>query len=85
MDVDARAFGQMEGKVNALQVMLEEQNKVLAKQSEVIEKMASKLGEMDETLSQAKGSWRTLIWISGAVAGLAGGLAWIFQHISFKG
>ncbi len=76
MDVDARAFGQLEGEVKALHAMLTEQNKTLAMLQVQIE-------ELSHTLSEAKGGWRTLVWIGGASAAFATAVSWILQHIVF--
>jgi prefoldin subunit 5 len=74
MDIDARAFGYLEGEVKAIVKTLEEQNKTLAA-------LTKELGEIKTTLSEAKGGWKTLVWIGGASATAAGCVTWIMQHL----
>ena len=75
MDIDARAFGQLEGEVKALGLMMIEQNKTLAS-------LNAQLYEVRQTLSEARGGWRTLLWIGGAAAAASSALTWLLH--SFK-
>lgn len=84
MDIDARAFGQLEGEVKALAQMLEQQNKTLESQNETLESLIRQLAAVSTTLSEARGGWKTLLWIAGASASAAGFISWILQHITFK-
>lgn len=77
MDIDARAFGQLEGKVEALTLAMAEQNKVLEQQNKT-------LADISSTLSQAKGGWKTLLWLAGTSATAAGAVTWALQHLMFK-
>lgn len=74
MDIDARSFGQLEGKVEAL-------TKMVADQKSTLEKLNSQLSEVSQTLSEAKGGWRTLLWIGGASASASAGLTWIIHQL----
>lgn len=88
MDIDARAFGQLEGEVKALAAALEAQNKMFeatsASQNQALAGLAQELAEVSKTLSEARGGWRTLIWIAGASASAAGAVTWVLQHITFR-
>jgi uncharacterized coiled-coil protein SlyX len=84
MDIDARAFGQLEGEVKALAQTLEAQNKTLEAQNATMEAMKRQMDAISATLSEARGGWKTLIWIAGASASAAGVLTWLLQHVSFK-
>lgn len=84
MDIDARAFGQLEGEVKALGSMLESQNKTLEAQNKTLESLTSQLAEVSHTLAEARGGWRTLLWIAGASASAAGVVTWFLQHLTFK-
>lgn len=74
MDIDARAFGQLEGEVKALHQMMTEQNKTLSLVTE-------QLSEVRQTLSEAQGGWRTLLWIGGAAASASAGLTWLIHQL----
>ena len=74
MDIDARAFGQLEGEVKALHLMLAEQNKTLAA-------LSVQLDEVTKTLAEAQGGWKTLLWIGGAAAAASSAVTWALQHI----
>jgi hypothetical protein len=83
MDIDARAFGQLEGDVKALRETLEVQNKTLEAQNAVLATVTRDLSEIKTTLSEARGGWKTLIYIGGASATAASAVTWIMQHIRF--
>jgi phage shock protein A len=74
MDIDARAFGQLEGEVKAISQTLEAQNKTLAA-------VTKELSEIKTTLSEARGGWKTLIYIGGASAAAASAVTWVLQHL----
>lgn len=73
-NIDARAFGRLEGEVQNLHTMLESQNKTLAV-------LTIQLQEVRNTLAEAKGGWRALVLIGGASAAAATGVQWLLQHI----
>ena len=84
MDIDARAFGQLEGEVKALAGMLAQQNDTLAQQNAALSLLTTKLDAVSTTLSEARGGWRTLLWLSGASAAVAGLVTWALQHMAFR-
>jgi hypothetical protein len=88
MDIDARAFGQLEGEVKALAQTLETQNLTQASQmlaiTKTLEAQNVELAAIKTTLSEARGGWKTLVFIGGAAASAATGLTWVLQHITFR-
>ncbi len=84
MDIDARAFGQLEGEVKALAMTLDAQNKTLEQQNVALAAVSKELGEIKTTLSEARGGWKALVWIAGVSATAAGAVTWILQHITFR-
>ena len=84
MDIDARAFGQLEGEVKALKLAMDAQNETLEKQNSALADLAKELAKVSTTLAEARGGWRTLIWIAGASASAAGVVTWVLQHITFR-
>jgi hypothetical protein len=77
MDIDARAFGQLEGEVKALHAMLLDQNKALAA-------LTLQLDQVNRTLAEAKGGWKTLVWLGGVSAAASSLLTWAVAHVPFK-
>jgi len=74
MDIDARAFGQLEGKVEALQVMMAAQNVTLST-------LTVQVDLVNKTLAEAKGGWKTLVWLGGVSATSSAALTWAVQHL----
>lgn len=46
--------------------------------------MTRKLDEVLDALKEAKGGWRAMMWIAGAVASVAAAVTWGLQHIQIK-
>lgn len=70
MDIDARAFGQLEGQVIALTSMVATQSKMLGDQNEVLARLNVKIDNLSATMSEAKGGWRTVVWLTGIAASI---------------
>jgi uncharacterized coiled-coil protein SlyX len=83
MDIDARAFGQLEGQVAALHQMMAAQNTTLALQNEALVKLNAKLDQLSHTMSEAKGGWKTLLWLGGMAATIGGLVTWAASHLPF--
>ncbi len=49
------------------------------------ELMDKQLSDIVHILSEAKGGWRTLMWVGGACSVASGALAWLATHITWKG
>jgi hypothetical protein len=84
MDIDARAFGQLEGQVLALTTMMASQSKTLADQNDVLARLNVKIDLLSNTMSEAKGGWRTVMWLTGVAASLGGFATWFATHIPFS-
>jgi len=80
MDIDARAFGQLEGQVLALTTMLATQSKTLADQNGVLDRLNAKIDHLNMTMSEARGGWRTVVWLTGIAATVGGVLTWALSH-----
>lgn len=50
-----------------------------------IEAMQEQLAQVLTALSEAKGGWRTLMWLGGAAATAGGLVVWALTHLQFKG
>lgn len=71
--IDPREFGRLEGAVAALKTELDS---VKLKQAQ----MDVKLDLVLDKLSEAKGGWRTLMWLGGAAATVGAALSWFASH-----
>lgn len=74
MDIDARDFGRLEGEVAALHQMMTAQNVTLAQ-------LSVQVDVVSRTLSEARGGWKTLLWIGGAAAAASSAVTWALQHL----
>ena len=74
MDIDARAFGQLEGEVKALHAMLAEQNKTLAS-------LSIQLDAVNKTLSELSGGRKALFWLGGAAVAASSFVTYLLQHM----
>lgn len=46
--------------------------------------MSDKLDEVLKTLQEARGGWRTLMWLSGAASALGGAIVWLLSNFQLK-
>ena len=67
MNTDSERIGRLDERMKALERDMSDVDK--------------KLGQILDTLSEARGGWRTLMWLGGAAAALGGFVAWALQHI----
>lgn len=47
-------------------------------------KMAATLVDIQRTLSEARGGWRTLMWVGGAAATAGSLITWFLAHMSWR-
>lgn len=50
-------------------------------QTEKLEAMQQQLTQVLEALSEAKGGWRTLMWLGGAAATFGAMVSWMLTHV----
>lgn len=81
MDIDARAFGRLEGEVKALTQMMQAQNRILESQNVAMEAMKVQMDSIRSTLSEARGGWKVLAAIGGASATAAAAASWVVTHL----
>jgi len=53
-------------------------------QTERLELMQAQLAQVLNALSEAKGGWRTLMWLGGASAAMGGLISWVLTHVRFS-
>jgi hypothetical protein len=73
-DINAREFGQLEAEVRNLK-------RIVEIQAETLKEMNRELETISHTLSEAKGGWRTILWLSGASATIGATITWAASHI----
>lgn len=75
--IDLKEYGMLVGQVERLTNDIEALQIQLAATN-------SKLDSIMQTLNQAQGGWKTLMWVGGAAASVATGVNWALEHLSFK-
>lgn len=50
----------------------------------VVREMRDAMRGMSETMAEARGGWKTLIWIGTSCASMGAGLTWLAEHILRK-
>lgn len=78
MPIDAQEFGRLQAQVQQLL----DSDKV---KTQMLTEMAEALHAMQLQMAEAKGGWRTLVFLGGAAASLGGALSWALQHFAGKG
>jgi len=49
-----------------------------------MEAMEERMESMERQLAEARGGWRTLVWLGGASASLGAGVAWVLSHVRLQ-
>lgn len=73
-EIDPRDFGRLESEVSALRASV-------GAQTDALVKMTIRLEAITDTLAEARGGWRTLLWIGGAAASIGGLVSWALAHL----
>ncbi len=74
---DSLQIARLEERVQTIVRDMEAQNVKL-------EAMSAQLDRVLSTLSEARGGWKTLMWIGGASASAGGLVSWALNHLTFK-
>lgn len=77
-EIDPRAFGRLESEVESLK-------ELVRAQTIAMNLMNERLNTMNNTLSEARGGWRTIMLIGGSAASLGGLLSWALTNTTIKG
>lgn len=56
----------------------------LEKLDERMELMDARMEAMERQLAEARGGWRTLVWLGGAAASLGAGMSWVLSHVRLQ-
>jgi hypothetical protein len=51
---------------------------------ETLVKMDERLELMERQLAEARGGWRTLMWLGGSVAALSSAVTWAVSHVRLQ-
>jgi hypothetical protein len=74
---DSLQIARLEERLQTVVRDMEQQNEKLAT-------MGAQLDKVLATLSEARGGWKTLMWIGGASASAGGFVSWALNHLTFK-
>lgn len=76
--IDPTEFGRLQAQVQ--QLLDSDRAK-----TDLLAEMSALLHAMQLQLAEAKGGWRTLMFLGGAAASLGGVLSWALTHLTGKG
>ncbi len=71
--------------IAVLQQQMRTVNEQMAKMEKSLEALIDKLEEVSITLTEARGGWRTLMWLGGAAAGVGSAFTWVMTHVKWSG
>ena len=77
-DIDPQEIGRLQAQVE----MLIESNRI---NTATLETMSEAVHAMQFQMAEAKGGWRTLVFLGGAAASLGGAISWMLSHVTGKG
>ena len=70
-------IARLETNVAHLTTMVEE---LKISNKAIVDKFDEKFGEVQKTLSEAQGGWKTLLLIGGAAGSIGAGFSWVASH-----
>lgn len=76
-EINPRDFGRLESEVESLKELVRAQTAAIAA-------LNAQMATLNAMLSEARGGWRTLVWIGGAAASVGGAVGWVLSHIPIK-
>lgn len=68
--IDRRDYGILEQKVSQL--------------TDDVQSLKKTVESMRDMMQQARGGWKTLMWVGGTAAAVGTGIGWVLQHLSMK-
>jgi hypothetical protein len=76
--IDPQEFGRLQAQVDQLL----ESNRI---NTATLETMSEAVHSIQLQMAEAKGGWKTLVFLGGAAASLGGAVSWVLAHITWKG
>ncbi len=70
--------------IAVLQQQMVTMREQMGKMDRTLDTITGKLDEVNITLTEARGGWRTLLWLGGAAAGVGSALTWIMTHTKWS-
>lgn len=70
--------------IAVLQQQVRNINEQMTKMDKTLDTITDKLEEVSITLTEARGGWRTLMWLGGAGTALGGALTWVLTHVKWS-
>lgn len=74
---DSLQIARLEERIQTIVRDMEAQNEKLSTMSAQLERVLA-------ALSEARGGWKTLMWLGGASASAGGLISWALNHLTFK-
>lgn len=84
-DIDLQEFGRLQAEVIGLRRDNDRLLELLEKLTTKLDAFESRFDRIEDQLSQARGGWRTLMWLGGASASIGGLIVAALAHFLGKG
>lgn len=76
-EINPRDFGRLEAEVCAL-------TELMKAQTQIIKHMGDRLDLINETLTEARGGWRVLMWVGGAASTMGAMVSWALSNLTWR-
>ncbi len=70
--------------IAVLQQQMRTVNDQITRMSTALDTLTAKLEEVNITLTEARGGWRTLMWLGGAASGVGAAFTWVMTHVKWS-
>ena len=77
----SEALTQARVDIARLEATVEAQGTAINELKDTVGELRDAVLAVQGTLSEARGGWRTLVWIGTGCASLGAGLAWVFEQL----
>ena len=64
-------------RITRVETQLEQQNEQIKELRQQVSKLETRIDEIKDILTQARGGWKVFIWVGTAVGMIVSGLSWI--------
>ena len=71
-------------QIARLEVRMSQMDRDMQAQTLKMDVMSAQLDQVLTALSEAKGGWKTMMWLGGAAAVVGGCINWLIEHVSLR-
>lgn len=73
--INPQEFGQLQGSVRAM-------DSKLGKLEEEMKVLSTRVQNLIEIVTEARGGWRTVVWLGGLASTVGGAIGWALAHVN---